>query len=131
MKVYGIACSNNMPQSELIDAARRVAHDRLVRCEDAIAHYGVGYIGIHEGKTGNFVFISCWANENELYHHVYISQSDQPHELEYMTPAGLAACTWDLRVMCFERDAWVASVLKKYPKPDIDEYLNNTLNVDA
>lgn len=80
----------------------------------------IRFLDVHEGKTGNFVFISWWANENELYHHVYASTIEQPTQMVDMTATGLTACTWDLQVMCFERDAWVNAILKKYPEPDIE-----------
>lgn len=131
MKVYGIAYANSTPQSRLVDAVQPVARQRLTRADNEIHHHGVGFIGIHEGKTGNFVFVSCWANENELYHHIYTSSPEQPEQLIDMTSTGLTACTWDLRVLCFERDAWVERVLKQYPHPDIDGYLETTLNSDA
>ncbi|MGD8560391.1 MAG: isochorismatase [Gammaproteobacteria bacterium] len=131
MKVYGIAYDKDMPQANLINAAKRIAEQTVTQCDETVKHYNVGFVGIHEGKTGNFVFISWWANENELHHHVYTSVSEQPEDLVYMTPTGLAACTWDLRVMCFERDAWVDSVLKKYPEPDIEDYLKRILNADT
>ncbi|MGD8547542.1 MAG: isochorismatase [Thiohalophilus sp.] len=131
MKVYGISYTNNAPQQPLVDAAQQVARQRLTQDDNDMQHYGVGFIGIHQGKTGNFVFLSWWANENELYHHVYTSSSEQPGQLVEMTATGLTACTWDLRVMCFERDAWVDAILKQYPQPDIEGYLATTLNSDA
>ena len=131
MKVYGIAYADNAPQTGLIDAAQRIARQRLAQFDAEQEHYGLGFIGIHQGKTGNFMFVSWWSNENELHHHVYTSSSTNPHDLTYMTPTGLVACTWDLRVMCFERDAWVETVLKKHPNPDIESYLAKTLNTDA
>jgi hypothetical protein len=131
MKVYGIAYEKHAPQPQLVDAAQQIARQRLAQCENDMQYYGVGFIGIHEGKTGNFVFISRWANENELCHHVYTSSSEQPAELVDTTPTGLIACTWDLRVMCFERDAWVNAILKAYPQPDIEGYLATILATDA
>ncbi|MGD2054057.1 MAG: isochorismatase [Gammaproteobacteria bacterium] len=130
MKVYGIAYDRNAPQQQLVDAAQQIARQRLTQVDKDTQHYGVGFIGIHEGKTGNLVFISWWINENELYHHVYTSSAEQPEQLVDMTESGLTACTWDLRVLCFERDAWVDSILKRYPQADIEGYLATTLNAE-
>jgi hypothetical protein len=91
-------------------------------------HYGVGFVGIHEGKTGNFVFVDWWADENELHHHVYVSTSEEPNELEYMTPSGLTACVWDLFLIGHERDSWVNHILKQSANPDIEGYLKATVN---
>jgi hypothetical protein len=51
--------------------------------------------------------------------------------LEYVTPTGLIACTWDLRVLSFEGDAWVEAVLANPSGPDMEEYLARTLNEDT
>ena len=98
MKAYSIAYGKDTVRGELVDAARRVALERISRAGESVNHYGVGFIGIHEGKNGNFVFVDWWADGNELHHHVYTSPLDQPDELTYMTPTGLAACAWDLRI---------------------------------
>ena len=71
------------------------------------------------------------ADENELHHHLYVSTLEEPASLEYVTPTGLIACTWDRRVLSFERDAWVEAVLANPSSPDIDEYRARTLNEDA
>ncbi len=71
------------------------------------------------------------ADENELNHHVYVSHGQDPDRLEYQTPTGLIACAWDLRVLCFERDAWVELVLNSHAEPDIEGYLETRLNADV
>ncbi len=126
MKAYGIACDAPAPSSELVAAARRIVERRVRESGNGTSHYGVGFVGIHQGQTGNFVFVDWWANENELHHHVYTSTREQPETLRYVTPTGLAACTWDLYLIGFERDAWVETVLKRHRRPDLDAYLART-----
>ncbi|ADE14416.1 isochorismatase family hydrolase [Nitrosococcus halophilus Nc 4] len=120
LKAYGISYANQIPGQQLIDAAHRVTGERLSASAAKTHHYGVGFVGIHEGKTGNFVFVDWWADENELHHHVYLSPSEQPAALEYMTPTGLTACAWDLFLISHERDAWVNHVLKQAAAPDLE-----------
>jgi hypothetical protein len=127
MKVYGIAYKQDEPQQELVQAARRTAEQRLTQSAEKTRHYGVGFVGIHQGKSGNFIFVDWWADENELHHHVYISAAEQATQLRYMTPTGITACTWDLKVIGFERDAWVETVLQAYPTPDVEAYLAKRL----
>ena len=131
MKAYGIAYAGDAPQPALVNAARAVTEQRLGTSGAGTCHYHLGFVGIHAGKTGNFVFVDWWADENELHHHVYVSPGDEPARLEYMTPTGLAACAWDLRLIGHERDAWVETVLKRYPRPDGEAYLARVLNTDA
>ena len=131
LKVYGISYSGDIPDDQLCKAAREITGQRLLASAVDTNHYGGGFVGIHAGRGGNFVFIDWWADENELHHHVYVSSAETPLDLAYMTPTGLIACTWDMRVIAFERDAWVEHVLKRYHAPDVQGYLNTTLNEDV
>ncbi|MDZ8119499.1 hypothetical protein [Pontiella agarivorans] len=128
LKAYSITYTEAPLDSILVKAARHVITERLKKSASGTKHYGVGFAGIHQGKTGNFVFVDWWADENELNHHVYVSRSDCPSELEYMTPTGLAACTWDLYLIGHERRAWVEFVLMQASNPDLAGYLMATMN---
>lgn len=131
LKAYGIAYGGAHPDRELTEAARTTARNRLHQSGALSNHYGVGFVGVHEGKTGNFVFVDWWADENELHHHVYVSPSHDPAALGYQTPTGLAACVWDLALIGHERDAWVASVLRRPTAPDLEAYLATRLSADV
>jgi prepilin-type processing-associated H-X9-DG protein len=131
LKVYGIAFGKAAPRPDLVVAAKRVAAERLAKVASSIQHYSVGFLGIHDGRTANFVFVDWWADENELHHHLYVSPTDDPDALVYRTPSGLMACVCDLRVIEFERNAWLKTVLRNPAGPDLEEYLQMTLNEDA
>ena len=131
IKIYGIAYGRPMPRGELIEAAKDVAQTTLTTKAGKTQHYSVGFVGVHDGRTGNFVFVDWWADENELHHHVFISPPGEPAALFDMTATGPAACVWDLRVIGFERDAWLSKVLRNPSGPDIDAYLSERLNEDA
>jgi prepilin-type processing-associated H-X9-DG protein len=131
LKVYGIACQRPMPRPELVEGAKVVAGERLASVPASIDHYSVGFLGVHDGRTANFVFVDWWADEDELHHHVYVSPIEEPSRLTYATPTGLAACVWDLRLIAFERQAWLDTVLMVPHTPDLDAYLRLTLNEDV
>ena len=131
LKEYGISYRGERPAPLLVQAARDVAKQRLGLSGGLSNHYGVGFVGVHEGKTGNFVFVDWWADQNELHHHVYVSPLDSPADLEYETPSGLSACIWDLFVIGHERDAWVECVLKSPRDPDLETYLETVLNAEV
>ena len=132
LKVYSIVYLGEQPRQELVQAAKQVAQ-RWLRQPAAPNQrtYGVGFLGIHDGRGANFVLVDWWADETELHHHLYISPADRPTELQYVTPTGLAACVWDLRVLCFERQAWVDTVLANPAGPDLAAYLSRFLNEDV
>jgi hypothetical protein len=131
IKVYGIAFARPRPRPELVAAAQQVAAQHLRTVPAGLRHYHLGFLGVHDGRTANFVFIDYWADENELHHHVFVSPTAQPGEFTCVTPSGLSACVWDLRLQSFERDAWVAHVLQRSASPDFNGYLADTLNADV
>lgn len=131
LKVYGIAYQRPFPRQELVAAAKHVARVHLSQSLDDYSHYGVGFLGIHDGRDSNFVFVDFWADENELHHHTYISPREKPERLAYVTPTGVIACVWDLRVLCFERQAWLTTVLANPNGPDLERYLACRLNEDV
>jgi hypothetical protein len=110
---------------------KEIARERLTNSTTGDNHYRVAFLGMHDGRGANFVYLDYWADENELHHHVYVSPLEKPASLEYVTPTGLIACTWDLRGLSFERDARVEAVLANPSGPDFEEYLARTLNEDV
>lgn len=128
IKVYGIAYKRPFPAPELIEAAKNAAVSRLAAVPATMRHYNVGFLGVHHGRTANFVFLDWWADENELHNHVYVSPTDNPGRLNYVTPTGLAACVWDLAVISFERQAWVDTVLCNPNGPDLTAYIDQRLH---
>lgn len=126
IKLYGLSYSGAAPDPRLVHAARRIAAARLPVPAVTAGRYGVGFMGVHQGRGSNLVFVDWWADENELHHHAYTSPSRAPGAFEYVTPAGLAACVWDLAVIAFERQAWIDAVLAS-PVPDLDRYLEARL----
>lgn len=131
IKLYGIACARPLPQPQLVAAAQRVATQHLGSLPCDLHHYNIGFLGVHEGRTANFVFLDFWADENELHHHVFVSPTENPDALTCVTATGLSACVWDLRLQAFERDAWVAHILQQSAAPDFEGYLATTLNTDV
>src|SRR5262245_40867223 len=71
LKVYGIAQGKPAARGELVEAAKQAARQTLATVANSTPHYSVGFLGIHDGRTGNYVFLDWWADENELHHHVY------------------------------------------------------------
>lgn len=126
MKVCGIAHERERPSQRLVRAARRIAEEELRHTPAWINHYGVGFIVVHQGRTGNFVLVDYWADENELHNHVYASTGEDYESFEYLTPLGVAACAWDLKAIWHEREAWRQCVLEP-ATPDFDAYLRKRL----
>lgn len=128
VKVYGIAYGRDTPRPELVQAARELARRAFPAPADGGGRYGVGYMELHDGRGVNFVFTDWWQDENELHHHVYLSPHDDPAALSEKTATGVCACIWDMKLMGFERDAWVHHVLRNPDGLDIGAYLGDRLD---
>jgi hypothetical protein len=131
LKVHGIGYQLSQPRAEVITAARDLVERELPGLIAGQNHYGVGFVGVHDGRGSIFVFIDFWTDENELRHHVYVAPKDQPTQLEYVTPGGLIACVWDLAVISFVRQAWLDCVLANPGGPDVELYLTRQINEDV
>jgi len=55
--------------------------------------YGVGFVGVHDGRAGNFIFLDWWEQENELHHHVSFSSQEQPTAITAARTGDPIACT--------------------------------------
>ncbi len=123
MKLYGIAYGRSRPRSKLINASLSAATTHLPQPPVTDVRYGVGFVGIHDGRGGNFVFVDWWEQENELHHQVFFSPSEQPASIRPASAGDPIACAWDLAVIGYERNAWVQHVLANADGPDLDAYL--------
>jgi hypothetical protein len=128
IKVYGIAYNRELPRPELVATAKRLAANHLANDRN---HYGVGFLGIHDGRGANFVFFDFWADENELHHHVYTSPSEETENLRLTGPDDSSVCVWDLQVQAFERQAWIEGVLANPFGPNLDQYVECRIDADV
>ena len=129
MKLYGIAWRGESPPAELLEAAKRIAAEELPNAPSN--NYKLGFIGAHGGRDACFVFVDYSGNENELFHHVFLSRSNDPEALAPAKSSDSSVCVWDLRLQFFERQAWIKHVLRKANAPDFQAYLDERLNEKA
>lgn len=129
MKLYGIAWKGELPRPQLLEAAKKAARRQLEN--ETASNYGVGFIGVHDGRGAAFVFVDFWGNENELFHRVFLSRKNDPEELARAGADDPSVCVWDLHLQSFERAAWIKHVLQRWQSPDFEGYLNEHFNADA
>lgn len=131
IKVYGIRYHNDVPDDEVIGAVKQLASQQLPTPAITNERYGVGWIIAHQARDANWFLIDWWTSENVLMHQLYMSPLEQPDQLTHVSPTGLTACVWELRVVGFERQAWIDTVLANPDGPDLCAYLACRLNEDA
>jgi hypothetical protein len=128
MKVYGISYKDEFPTSNLVEIAKNIAREELPQPAITDNRYGVGFICVHEARDANFFLIDWWSDENALNHHIYVSSFDAPANAVDITLKGPNMCVWELRVIGYERQAWLNNVLANPKGPDLEAYLNFRLN---
>jgi len=130
LKVYGIAYDSPAPEQQLIDAVKTAARTILPQPAQSDVRYGIGFICAHQGRTISIAFVDWWENEDELHHKMFVAERSDGWQLRPARDDELTACSWDLAVVGFERNAWVRHVLQP-PEPDVEAYLNEHLNEDV
>lgn len=125
LKVYSILFGDKGVDDRLVETAKRTALAFLPQPAVTPNHYGVGIISVHQGKSYDFVTAAYWTYDTELRHQTYMRPSSSSSALEPLT-GELSLDVWDLRLLAFERDAWVKMVLRT-GRLDLEAYLSATL----
>ncbi|CAN5725574.1 hypothetical protein BH24DEI2_BH24DEI2_05490 [soil metagenome] len=133
LKLYSVRYGDKDPDVALdialVAAAKAAALRFLPRPAVTPDHYGLGFVSVHQGKSYDFVTVAYWCYDTELRQQTYSRPSSLSPGLEPVD-GELSLDIWDLRVLAFERDAWLNAVLRP-PTPDPDAYLQRRLNETA
>ena len=81
---------------------------------------GVAVLIAHQGRTGDYLVLAWWDNENELPIRVLVR--DEGRGEWRPAAANESFCVWDLEVLWAERNAYVESVLGG--AADVEGYAN-------
>src|SRR5262245_19618913 len=109
LKLYGITFGPGPLDRPRFEPGVALALAALPAPAVADGRPGVGFLILHQGRTGDYAVLGWWGNENELPLRVFV----RPPGVAGWRPAqgGESACVWDLQVVAFERDAYVETVL--------------------
>jgi hypothetical protein len=89
------------------------------------ARAGVGFCILHRGRGADYVVLAFWDRENELPLRVQVRL---PGETSWRPARDTeSVCVWDLQIIAFERDAYVATILATPPR-DASAYLAATFS---
>lgn len=87
----------------------RVAERELPEPDEGRGRAGLGFLIAHQGRTGDYVVLGWWDNENELPLRVWVRRG--PAQGWRPAEGGESICVWDLEVIWAERQAWVDAML--------------------
>ena len=68
---------------------------------------GVGFAILHQAQGGDYLILGWWDHENELPIRVFVNGPNGWRP----AVAGESFCVWDLRVIWWEREAYVGTML--------------------
>ena len=90
---------------------------------------GVGFVIAHQGRGADYVVLAWWDRENELPLRVFVREQ---RDGAAWRPAqeSESVCVWDLQVLGFEREAYVATLLAPDAGSEAaDRYLGRRLDL--
>ena len=134
IKVYGIRFQGDetktCPNKKLVALAMEAVLCKLPKPAMTDHRYGVGFLIIHQGQQRNWLLLDWWFDQEILKQKLFSSPLENPGEITPAEPEVLA-CTWELAVHAFERQAWVDTVLNNPTGPDLAAYLDQRFNGDV
>ncbi len=107
LKCYGICHAGQPFAAERFADWQDIAGGVLPAPAMASGRVGVGFVILHQAQGDDYFILGWWDRENELPTRVFLGGADG------WRPArgGESFCVWDLRVMWWEREAYVGTVL--------------------
>ncbi len=131
IKVYGMSAASGSVSSELVNEAIERILPQLPYPASSDVRYGAGFLIIHQGTLRNWFLLDWWEHEDILFHKLFSSPLNNPGLIEPDEESFAAACVHELRVISFESEAWIKTVLRNEPKPDVDEYMRQVIDEGA
>lgn len=130
MKVYGISAKSLPLPKEVVSEGIEYALSHLPQPAISEQRYGVGFLIIHHGTMRNWFLLDWWEKEDILHHKLFSSPLDNPSYISAEPDKSLIACVHELKVITFESEAWIKTVLCRGDKPSFEDYLELRLNSD-
>ena len=128
IKVYGISAKSLPLPEELVSGGTKTVLSHLPKPALTEHRYGVGFLIIHQGTMRNWILLDWWENEDIMHHLLFSSPLDNPSAIAAEPDKSLIACVHELKVINFESEAWIKTVLCKNAEPSFERYLKLRLN---
>jgi len=123
IKIYGISPEAKPLPSEVVALGTTNVLSQLPHPSLTDNRYGVGFLIIHHGTLRNWYLLDWWEKVDILHHKLFSSPLDEPSAISAEPDKSLMACVHELRVIAFESEAWIKTVLCQPDTQSIDNYL--------
>ena len=131
LKIYGLSAVSNHVSDELIETAVHNIPAYLPSPAISEHRYGVGFLIIHRGTLRNWFLLDWWEYGDILFHKLFSSPLEEPESISPEREMPAVACVHELRVINFESEAWIKTILRKNPKPSLDDYMSCAFDSDV
>jgi hypothetical protein len=111
LKVYAVACQGRTFERGPFEPAIAELSQRLPIPSSDAGRPGVGFLILHQGFTADYAVLAWWDQQNELPIHVLVNDSSGWRSAN----AHESICVFDLEILWFERNLWIATALAGYP----------------
>ena len=128
IKAYGISAKTLPLPEEIVPEGLNSVLQYLPQPALTEQRYGVGFLIIHQGIMRNWFLLDWWENEDIIHHKLFSSPLDRPGSISIEPDKSLIACVHELRIITFESETWIKTVLCKDDDPGFDKYLNIVFN---
>ena len=109
LKTYAIVYGTGVMRADAFEPGLRLAEASLPEPAVGDGRPGVGFAILHQGRTGDYVILGWWDRENELPLRIVLTDGGEWRH----AAGGESMCVWDLRVIWWEREAYVATMLSE------------------
>ena len=124
VKIYSISLDASTIDEEVFAQGMILGLDALP--QPAVTHErpGAAFCVMHQGRGADYLVLGWWDRDNEMPVRVFVRPADE--DTWRAARGGESFCVWDLQVVAFERDAYVATVLAQ-PPLGVQAYLDSVL----
>jgi hypothetical protein len=123
LKLYSIAAGGAAIDWAAYQEGLAMAYASLPSPAVTPARPGVGFVIAHRGGSAWYIVLAWWDQENELPMRVFVCALGA-EGVWRMAHASESICVWDLEVIWFEREAYVATVLASEGGGGVETYLS-------
>lgn len=123
IKVYWISADSNPHAEATVSEGVNTVLFHLPQPAITEQRYGVGFLVIHHGTMRNWYLLDWWGKGDIIHQKLFSSPLDKPGSISAESDKSLIACVHELRVIAFESEAWIRTVLCRDEKPSFENYL--------
>jgi len=95
---------------EIIECAKSLTRDRLLRGAPHPASHQLGFIILHQALGSDYILLCWWIDTNMICQHLFAAK---PREARYhdFSVSAAAICVFEFEVIAIERRLWIEHVL--------------------